>query len=99
MAKDDVYMWHFPIFLNRQNYQCLLSINIVRDSIFPLFVCRKHYREYLVSLINGHSIDPATLFNHDELMVACKRYHLDIAQGEGEDDRVLDTRLLKVCKS
>ncbi|KAI7809639.1 E3 ubiquitin-protein ligase RNF31 isoform X2 [Triplophysa rosa] len=58
-------------------------------------LCEKHYREYLVSLINGHSLDPAPLFNHDELLVACRRYHVDIAQGEGEDDRAHYTRLLK----
>lgn len=53
----------------------------------------KHYREYLVSLINGHSIDPALLYALDELIVACRRYHVDVTQGEGEDDRAYFARL------
>lgn len=58
-------------------------------------LCEKHYREYLVSLINGHSLDPAPLFSHEELNVACRRYHVDITRGEGEDDRTYFARLLK----
>uniref|UniRef100_A0A672MP97 E3 ubiquitin-protein ligase RNF31-like n=1 Tax=Sinocyclocheilus grahami TaxID=75366 RepID=A0A672MP97_SINGR len=54
-----------------------------------------HYREYLVSLINGHSIDPAHLYTLDELAVACRRYHVDVRQGDGEDDRAYFARLLK----
>ncbi|TRY84124.1 hypothetical protein DNTS_026030 [Danionella cerebrum] len=56
-------------------------------------LCDKHYREYLVSLINGHSIDPALLFTLDELTVACRRYHVDITQLDGEEDRA--PKLLK----
>lgn len=77
-----------------------IAINKYSLSLYFSFLCfRKHYREYLVSLINGHSFDPASLFSNDELVVACRRYHVDIAQWEGEDDRVYYTRLLKVCKS
>uniref|UniRef100_A0A671PWH3 E3 ubiquitin-protein ligase RNF31-like n=1 Tax=Sinocyclocheilus anshuiensis TaxID=1608454 RepID=A0A671PWH3_9TELE len=58
-------------------------------------LCEKHYREYLVSLINGHSIDPAHLYTLDELTVACRRYHVDVRQGDGEDERAYFARLLK----
>ncbi|XP_066512786.1 E3 ubiquitin-protein ligase RNF31-like isoform X1 [Hoplias malabaricus] len=58
-------------------------------------LCEKHYREYLVSLINGHSIDPAPLFSLNELVLACKRYQVNITRGEGEEDRPFFTRLLK----
>uniref|UniRef100_A0A4W6FQF1 Ring finger protein 31 n=1 Tax=Lates calcarifer TaxID=8187 RepID=A0A4W6FQF1_LATCA len=37
-------------------------------------LCEKHYREYLVSLINSHSIDPAPLYSSNELLLACRRY-------------------------
>eukprot|EP00064_Thunnus_orientalis_P004382 superscaffoldBa00000396_g4393 len=36
-------------------------------------LCEKHYREYLVSLINSHSIDPAPLYSSNELLLACRR--------------------------
>ncbi|XP_051984117.1 E3 ubiquitin-protein ligase RNF31-like [Xyrauchen texanus] len=58
-------------------------------------LCEKHYREYLVSLINGYSIDPAPLFSPEELLVACRRYNVEVMQGEGEDDRTYYARLLK----
>ncbi|XP_053507578.1 E3 ubiquitin-protein ligase RNF31 isoform X2 [Ictalurus furcatus] len=58
-------------------------------------LCEKHYREYLVSLINGHSIDPAPLFEANELLLACRRYQVEIMQGEAEDDRTYYARLLK----
>ncbi|KAK1790163.1 hypothetical protein P4O66_014085 [Electrophorus voltai] len=58
-------------------------------------LCEKHYREYLVSLINGHSIDPAPLFTANELLLACRRYQVELSRGEGEDDRMHCTRLLK----
>uniref|UniRef100_A0A8C8GL98 RBR-type E3 ubiquitin transferase n=1 Tax=Oncorhynchus tshawytscha TaxID=74940 RepID=A0A8C8GL98_ONCTS len=58
-------------------------------------LCEKHYREYLVSLINGHSIDPAPLFNANELVLACRRYQVDDARGELEDDVTYYTRILE----
>uniref|UniRef100_A0A4W5M0Y7 Uncharacterized protein n=1 Tax=Hucho hucho TaxID=62062 RepID=A0A4W5M0Y7_9TELE len=58
-------------------------------------LCEKHYREYLVSLINGHSIDPAPLFNANELVLACRRYQVDDARGEMEDDVTYYTRILE----
>ncbi|TSN21233.1 E3 ubiquitin-protein ligase RNF31 [Bagarius yarrelli] len=58
-------------------------------------LCEKHYREYLVSLINGHSIDPAPLFDANELLLACRRYQVELIQGEAEEDRTYYARLLK----
>ncbi|XP_066578956.1 E3 ubiquitin-protein ligase RNF31 isoform X2 [Amia ocellicauda] len=58
-------------------------------------LCEKHYREYLVSLINGHALDPAPLYDTQELLVACGRYHLDHARGEAEDDAAYHSRLLR----
>uniref|UniRef100_A0A8C7PCE1 RBR-type E3 ubiquitin transferase n=1 Tax=Oncorhynchus mykiss TaxID=8022 RepID=A0A8C7PCE1_ONCMY len=58
-------------------------------------LCEKHYREYLVSLINSHSIDPAPLFNANELVLACRRYQVDDARGELEDDVTYYTRILE----
>ncbi|CAL8278660.1 unnamed protein product [Lota lota] len=58
-------------------------------------LCEKHYREYLVSLINGYSIDPAPLFNANELGLACRRYQVDDTRGEGEDDFSYYNRLLE----
>uniref|UniRef100_A0A4W5JMT8 RNF31 C-terminal domain-containing protein n=1 Tax=Hucho hucho TaxID=62062 RepID=A0A4W5JMT8_9TELE len=58
-------------------------------------LCEKHYREYLVSLINGHSIDPAPLFNANEMVLACRRYQVDDARGEMEDDVTYYPRVLE----
>ncbi|KAJ8393696.1 hypothetical protein AAFF_G00057490 [Aldrovandia affinis] len=58
-------------------------------------LCGKHYIEYLVSLINDHSIDPAPFFVDNELVVACQRYKIDITPGEAEEERAYQARLLK----
>ncbi|XP_014916789.1 E3 ubiquitin-protein ligase RNF31 isoform X1 [Poecilia latipinna] len=58
-------------------------------------LCMKHYREYLVSLINDHSLDPAVLYETQELVVACQRYLGDLKKGDGEDDNAFSARLLK----
>ncbi|CAN9506077.1 unnamed protein product [Ophioblennius macclurei] len=58
-------------------------------------LCEKHYKEYLVSLINTHSLDPAQLYDAKELEVACNRYQVDTARGDGEDDHAHNARLLK----
>ncbi|KAM4623670.1 E3 ubiquitin-protein ligase RNF31 [Polymixia lowei] len=58
-------------------------------------LCEKHYREYLVSLINGYSIDPAPLFNANELVLASRRYQVDDMRGDGEDDFTYYSRLLE----
>nr|XP_020441134.1 E3 ubiquitin-protein ligase RNF31-like [Monopterus albus] len=58
-------------------------------------LCEKHYREYLVSLINSHSIDPAPLYSSNELLLACRRYKVDDARREGEDGFTYYSRLLE----
>ncbi|XP_069562925.1 E3 ubiquitin-protein ligase RNF31-like [Brachyistius frenatus] len=58
-------------------------------------LCEKHYREYLVSLINVHSLDPALLYDAQELTRACERYQVDTQRGDGEEDNVFHARLLK----
>ncbi|XP_061777297.1 E3 ubiquitin-protein ligase RNF31-like [Nerophis ophidion] len=58
-------------------------------------LCEKHYKEYLVSLINAHSIDPAPLYDNHDLVRACERYQVDTQRGEGEDDGAHHARLLK----
>ncbi|XP_054607891.1 E3 ubiquitin-protein ligase RNF31 isoform X2 [Nothobranchius furzeri] len=59
-------------------------------------LCDKHYREYLVSLVNDHTLDPAVLYDTGELVRACERYLGESARGDGEDDSVYGARLLKV---
>uniref|UniRef100_A0A3P8U355 Uncharacterized protein n=1 Tax=Amphiprion percula TaxID=161767 RepID=A0A3P8U355_AMPPE len=58
-------------------------------------LCEKHYREYLVSLINSYSIDPAPLYSSTELLLACKRYKVDDAHRDGEDTFTYYCRLLE----
>ncbi|KAI9537923.1 hypothetical protein NQZ68_020906 [Dissostichus eleginoides] len=55
----------------------------------------KHYREYLVSLINSHSIDPAPLYSSNELLLACRRYKVEDLRREGEDSFTYFSRLLQ----
>ncbi|KAM9718674.1 LOW QUALITY PROTEIN: E3 ubiquitin-protein ligase RNF31 [Menidia menidia] len=57
-------------------------------------LCEKHYREYLVSLINCHSIDPAPLYSHNELLLACRRYKVEEARRDGEEAFSYCSRLL-----
>lgn len=58
-------------------------------------LCEKHYREYLVSLINGHSLDPAQQFDFTELTTACNRYQVELVRMDGEEERTYHARLLK----
>ncbi|KAK2886759.1 hypothetical protein Q8A73_020705 [Channa argus] len=58
-------------------------------------LCEKHYREYLVSLINAHSLDPALLYEPNELTRACERYQVDTQRGEHEEDGAYYARLLR----
>ncbi|XP_024135802.1 E3 ubiquitin-protein ligase RNF31 isoform X1 [Oryzias melastigma] len=58
-------------------------------------LCDKHYREYLVSLINAHSLDPALLYQTHELVRACERYQVDPQRADGEGDDDYHARLLK----
>ncbi|XP_026148244.1 E3 ubiquitin-protein ligase RNF31 [Mastacembelus armatus] len=58
-------------------------------------LCEKHYKEYLVSLINAHSLDPAVLYEPNELSRACERYQVDTQRGENEDENTYPARMLK----
>lgn len=58
-------------------------------------LCDKHYREYLVSLINVHSLDPALLYDPDEVQRVCARHQVELPRGEAEEDDVYGARLLK----
>nr|CBN82184.1 RING finger protein 31 [Dicentrarchus labrax] len=58
-------------------------------------LCEKHYKEYLVSLINAHSLDPALLYDAQEVIRACERYQVDAQRGENEDDNAYGARMLK----
>ncbi|XP_061551005.1 E3 ubiquitin-protein ligase RNF31 isoform X1 [Phycodurus eques] len=58
-------------------------------------LCEKHYREYLVSLINSYSIDPARLYSSNELLLACRRYKVDDTHRDGEDGFIYYSRLLE----
>ncbi|XP_054478483.1 E3 ubiquitin-protein ligase RNF31-like [Anoplopoma fimbria] len=58
-------------------------------------LCEKHYREYLVSLINAHSLDPSPLYEPNELIRTCERYLVDTQRADNEDDNGYNARLLK----
>ncbi|KAL6097487.1 rnf31 [Pungitius sinensis] len=58
-------------------------------------LCEKHYKEYLVSLINAHSLDPAPLYEASEVIRACERYLVDTQRVGDEDEDVFLARLLK----
>ncbi|XP_037359019.1 E3 ubiquitin-protein ligase RNF31 isoform X2 [Talpa occidentalis] len=59
-------------------------------------LCQAHYKEYLVSLINAHSLDPATLYEVEELETAVERYlHIRPQPLPGEDAPNYHTRLLQ----
>lgn len=49
-----------------------------------------------MSLINAHSLDPALLYDAQDLIRACERYQVDKQRAENEDDNVYHARLLKV---
>lgn len=76
----------------------LQAFGVPPPPLTPHNVCvfRRHYREYLVSLINAHSLDPALLYNIQELIRACERYQVDIQRGESEENNAYHARLLKV---
>ncbi|KAM9713320.1 E3 ubiquitin-protein ligase RNF31-like isoform 2-T3 [Menidia menidia] len=58
-------------------------------------LCEKHYKEYLVSLINAHTLDPALLYEAQDLTRACERYQVDTQRGDAEEDNAYHARLLK----
>ncbi|XP_068854560.1 E3 ubiquitin-protein ligase RNF31-like [Aphelocoma coerulescens] len=58
-------------------------------------LCRPHYSEYLVSLINRHGLDPARLYDRAELRAAAER-HLAAGRARrrpGESEAELEARL------
>ncbi|XP_039110614.1 E3 ubiquitin-protein ligase RNF31 isoform X3 [Hyaena hyaena] len=59
-------------------------------------LCQAHYKEYLVSLINAHSLDPATLYEVEELETAAERYlHVRPQPVAGEEAPAYHARLLQ----
>lgn len=68
------------------------------ECVLPLSAPRAHYKEYLVSLINGHSLDPAALYTVPELEIVCHRYlpAAPMPRGLSEDDEAYRERLVKV---
>ncbi|KAM9774840.1 E3 ubiquitin-protein ligase RNF31-like [Syngnathus typhle] len=58
-------------------------------------LCEKHYKEYLVSLINAHSLDPAPLYDARDLIRACERYRVDTQRADNEDDNAYHARMRK----
>lgn len=79
------------LFLSRVTARA--DVQNVCVSIVP---SRKHYWEYLVSLINSHSVDPAPLYSSSELLLACKRYKVEEPRRDGEDSFTFYSRLLEV---
>lgn len=49
-----------------------------------------------MSLINAHSLDPALIYDLNEVIRACERHQVDVQRGEGEEDNAYQARLLKV---
>ncbi|XP_068094238.1 E3 ubiquitin-protein ligase RNF31 isoform X1 [Hyperolius riggenbachi] len=60
-------------------------------------LCESHYKEYLVSRINAHFLDPCVLYDLDEAITVCKRY-LPVCppRDDNEDDGNFRNRLLHV---
>uniref|UniRef100_A0A3P8W8T6 Ring finger protein 31 n=1 Tax=Cynoglossus semilaevis TaxID=244447 RepID=A0A3P8W8T6_CYNSE len=58
-------------------------------------LCEKHYKEYLVSLINAHTLDPALLYDNQELNRACERYQVTLQRVDNEADDAYYPRLRK----
>lgn len=80
-------------------------MSLLTGPVYPVLLTellcshRKHYREYLVSLINAHSLDPAPLYDAQELIRNCERYLVDKQRAENEDDNAYHARLLKVRRT
>ena len=62
-----------------------------------LLFFRKHYKEYLVEMINRYALDPAVLMDHNELSAVIRREGKDIPKREGrEADAAYKARLYQV---
>ncbi|XP_041036665.1 E3 ubiquitin-protein ligase RNF31-like [Carcharodon carcharias] len=63
-------------------------------------LCESHYKEYLVSRINGHSLDPAQLFDEEEMQLQLVRSgKVAPPKAVGEDDGQYRNRLLQLICS
>ena len=64
---------------------------------FFVFFFRKHYKEYLVEMINRYALDPAVLMDLNELSAVIRREGKDIPKREGrEADAAYKARLYQV---
>ena len=61
-------------------------------------LCRIHYKEYLVGLVNRHGIDPAEVMTAEELTVLLERAEKKVPR-RGRDENVAQRtrQLLDVC--
>ncbi|XP_059497740.1 E3 ubiquitin-protein ligase RNF31 [Stegostoma tigrinum] len=63
-------------------------------------LCESHYKEYLVSRINSHSLDPAQLFNEEEMQRHLARYgRVQPPRAAGEDEATYRNRLFQAITS
>ena len=61
------------------------------------FNCRLHYKEYLVSEINKHSIDPVSIMTLDELQVVLQRQSKEPCKRQGQEcDKKYANKLIEV---
>ncbi|XP_072271169.1 E3 ubiquitin-protein ligase RNF31 [Pyxicephalus adspersus] len=51
-------------------------------------LCESHYKEYLVSRINAHTLDPCVLYDLEEAITVCKRYLPGCPPKEDSEDDV-----------
>lgn len=62
-----------------------------------LYVCRVHYKEYLVSLINKNTIDPITIMTGNDLVQVLKRVDIPVPEKESDEtDQHYIDRLVQV---
>jgi len=63
-------------------------------------LCRIHYKEYLVGLVNRHGIDPAEVMTADELSILLERSEKKCPRQRQDETAVQHTRiLLDVCSN
>ena len=64
-----------------------------------LFLCRIHYVEYLVGLINQNMIDPAETFTPGELTIVLQRNDIAVPQRpQGQPEELYRQKLLAVSE-
>jgi len=63
-------------------------------------MCRIHYKEYLVGLVNRHGIDPAEVMTMEELTVLLERAEKKLPRRARDETITQRTRqLLDVCST